>query len=77
MAKTPQKQTPIKAAPATAVISVTMNDLNKVNNNLKTALDKIDHDRATQINKLEEKEKQLLDRLNKLEKEKLKTASAN
>eukprot|EP00984_Skeletonema_dohrnii_P005109 scaffold1797_cov99-Skeletonema_dohrnii-CCMP3373.AAC.3 len=77
MAQTPQKQTPIKAAPATAVTSVTMNDLNKVNNNLKTTLDEHDRDRAIQINKLEEKEKQLLDRLSKLNGEKLKAASTN
>eukprot|EP00985_Skeletonema_marinoi_P012249 scaffold5875_cov110-Skeletonema_marinoi.AAC.1 len=78
MAKTtPRKITPKTAAPATAVTSVTMDDLKKVNNNLKTTLDEHDRDRATQINQLEEKEKQLLDRLSKLDDEKLKAASAN
>eukprot|EP00984_Skeletonema_dohrnii_P028612 scaffold18662_cov101-Skeletonema_dohrnii-CCMP3373.AAC.5 len=77
MAKTQREKIPTRAVPATAVTSVTMDDLKKVNNNLKTAFDKIDRDRAIQINKLEEKEKQLLDRLSKLNEEKLKTASAN
>eukprot|EP00985_Skeletonema_marinoi_P015408 scaffold7961_cov66-Skeletonema_marinoi.AAC.1 len=77
MANTPRKKTPTKAAPATAVTSVTMDDLNKVNERLKTAFDEHDRDRATQINQLEEKEKQLLDRLSKLDEEKLKAASAN
>jgi hypothetical protein len=73
---------PVAAAPSIG-IGLTgkrvqnMNELDKANKKLKTALAEMDKERAIQVKSLQEKEDQLLDRLSKLEEEKLKTAAAN
>jgi hypothetical protein len=73
------KMNPTKAAPGIAKKKRIdkLDDLDELNNNLKTAIDEIDRKRAIHINKLKEKEKQLLDRLIKLDDEKMKIAANN
>jgi hypothetical protein len=91
MARTPKKTGKAEAAPAAKPMSAApsigigltgkrvqnVNELDKANKKLKTALAEMDKDRAIQVETLQKKEDQLLNRLSKLDEEKLKTAAAN